>query len=146
MASKRKSEPVKKAVKRNKKKVDDDFESDLSDDFNESEAPGNGSSAPVTSFIEASVMPKLPDEILASRDREPGKLLMAGCVTWDIVGKRMDNSKGGIKIRPNLWNFHRFTDEKYRLVASGCASAHSVLINMDRKALTFGKSTYSCIK
>lgn len=139
MASKRKSEPVKKTAKRGKKKTDDSFDSDLSDDYNDEVGNGNGSaaSAPVT-FDERAVLPKLPAELLASRDREPGKLLMAGMVTWDLVGKKTD-TKGGIKIRPNLWYFNRFTDEKYRLARSGCASAHSVLITMDRKALTFGK-------
>lgn len=138
MASKRKSEPVKKTAKRGKKKTDDSFDSDLSDDYgDEAPANGNGSSAPVT-FDERAVLPKLPEELLASRDREPGHLLMAGMVTWDIVGKRAD-AKPGVKIRPNLWNFHRFGTEKYRRAISGCCSAHNVLISMDRKALTFGK-------
>lgn len=143
MASKRKSEPVKKTVKRGKKKTDDSFDSDLSDEFGEEVGNGNGSSAapviPVT-FDERAVLPKLPAELLASRDREPGKLLIAGMVTWDLVGRKID-SKGGVKIRPNLWYFHRFTDEKYRMAVSGSCSAHSILINMDRKALTFGRNT-----
>lgn len=135
MASKRKSEPVKKTAKRGKKKTDDSFDSDLSDEFNDG---GNeNGSAPVT-FDERAVLPKLPDELLASRDREPGKLLIAGMVTWDLVGKKTD-SKGGVKIRPNLYYFNRFTDDKYRLARSGCSSAHSVLISLDRKALTFGR-------
>lgn len=140
MASKRKSEPVKKTAKRGKKKTEDSFDSDLSDDYNDDVGNGNGSaaaSAPI-SFDERAVLPKLPAELLASRDKEPGKLLMAGMVTWDLVGKKADG-KGGIKIRPNLWYFNRFTDEKYRLARSGCVSAHSVLITMDRKALTFGE-------
>lgn len=139
MASKRKSEPVKKTAKRGKKKTDDSFDSDLSDDYgDEVSGNGNGAAAQPITFDERAVLPKLPEELLASRDREPGRLVMAGMVTWDIVGKRAD-TKGGIKIRPNLWNFHRFTEEKYRRVVSGPAAAHSVLINMDRKALTFGE-------
>lgn len=139
MASKRKSEPVKKTAKRGKKKTEDSFDSDLSDDYgDEVSGNGNGAAQPVT-FDERAVIPKLPEELLASRDREPGHLAVAGMVTWDIVGKRAD-AKGGVKIRPNLWNFHRFTDEKYRRIVSGCASAHSVLVNMDRKALTLGKN------
>lgn len=137
MASKRKSEPVKKTAKRGKKKTEDSFDSDLSDDFHEEINESNNGSAPVT-FDERAVLPKLPDELLASRDREPGRLLIAGMVTWDLVGKKTD-TKGGIKIRPNLYYFHRFTEDKYRLAVSGCTSAHSVLISMDRKALTFGK-------
>lgn len=140
MASKRKSEPVKKTAKRGKKKTDDAFDSDLSDEFEDGVGNGNGASAAAqpVQFDERAVLPKLPEELLASRDREPGKLIVAGMVTWDIVGKRAD-AKPGIKIRPNLWYFNRFTDEKYRRVISGSCAAHSVLINMDRKALTFGK-------
>lgn len=138
MASKRKSEPVKKTAKRGKKKTDDAFDSDLSDDFEDGVGNGNGATAQPVQFDERAVLPKLPEELLASRDREPGHLIVAGMVTWDIVGKRAD-AKPGIKIRPNLWYFNRFTDEKYRRVVSGCCAAHSVLINMDRKALTFGK-------
>ena len=138
MASKRKSEPVKKTAKRGKKKTEDSFDSDLSDDFHDEINESNGS-APVT-FDERAVLPKLPDELLASRDREPGRLLIAGMVTWDLVGKKTD-TKGGIKIRPNLYYFNRFTEDKYRLAVSGSTSAHSVLISMDRKALTFGKFT-----
>ncbi|CAG9798752.1 unnamed protein product [Chironomus riparius] len=138
MASKRKSEPVKKTAKRGKKKTEDSFDSDLSDDFHDEINESNGS-APVT-FDERAVLPKLPDELLASRDREPGRLLIAGMVTWDLVGKKTD-TKGGIKIRPNLYYFNRFTEDKYRLAVSGSTSAHSVLISMDRKALTFGRNT-----
>lgn len=138
MASKRKSEPVKKTAKRGKKKTDDSFDSDLSDEFDDHAGNGNGNVPALVTFDERAVLPKLPEELLASRDREPGKLLIAGMVTWDITGKRAD-AKGGVKIRPNLWNYHRFTDEKYRKIVSGCASAHSILVNMDRKVLTFGK-------
>lgn len=140
MASKRKSEPVKKTAKRGKKKTDDSFDSDLSDDYGEdgNAGNGNGAAAQLVTFDERAVLPKLPEELLASREREPGQLIVAGMVTWDIVGKRAD-AKGGIKIRPNLWNFHRFGEDKYRLIRSGCASAHSVLVNMDRKAMTLGE-------
>jgi hypothetical protein len=138
MASKRKSEPVKKTAKRGKKKTEDSFDSDLSDDYGDEVSTGNGNgSAPPVTFDERAVLPKLPAELLASRDRDPGQLIIAGMVTWDLVGKKND-TKGGIKVRPNLYYFNRFTEEKYRLAVSGPASAHSVLITMERKALTFG--------
>lgn len=145
MASKRKSEPVKKTAKRGKKKTDDSFDSDLSDDYGD-EVSGNGNGAAAVAVVvpvtfDDRVLPKLPEELLASRDREPGQLLIAGMVTWDLVGKKSD-TKGGIKIRPNLYYFNRFTEEKYRLAVSGSCSAHSVLITMDRKALTFGRNTF----
>lgn len=141
MASKRKSEPVKKtANKRNKKKVDNDFDSDLSDEFDNE--GGNGNSEILIHNDALEPLAKLPEDLLATMDKEPGKLLIAGMVTWDLTGRR-DNSKVTSKIRPNLCVFHRFTDEKYRLIVSGCAAAHSVIVNMDRKALTFGRNQFS---
>lgn len=136
MSSKRKSEPVKKPAKRNKKKTDKDFDSDVSSDY-EDETPKQQNEI----LIPSEPPKKLPDELLATFDKEPGKLLIAGMVTWDMVGKRND-TKGISKVRPNLYYFNRFTDEKYRLAVSGCSSAHSVLINMDRKALTFGRNQF----
>jgi alpha-tubulin suppressor-like RCC1 family protein len=137
MASKRKSEPVKKPAKRNKKKTDNDFESDLSDDFDEPEKPQQEVLIP----NDDDPNQRLPEELLHTFDKEPGKLLIAGMVTWEMTGRRPD-SKGITKIRPNLYYFNRFTDEKYRLAVSGSASAHSVLIDMNRKALTFGRNQY----
>lgn len=137
MSSKRKSEPTKKPVKRNKKKTDKDFESDLSDDFDAEDPPKQEVLIP----SELGPATRLPEELLHTFDREPGKLLIAGMVTWEMVGRRAE-SKGVTKIRPNLYYFNRFTDENYRLTVSGPASAHSVLITMDRKALTFGRNQY----
>lgn len=141
MSTKRKSEqPVKKTVKRNKKKVDNEFDSDLSDEFDNAE--GNGNSEILIHNDALEPLAKLPDDLLASMEREPGKLLIAGMVTWDLTGRR-ENAKVAAKIRPNLWHFHRFTTDKYRLAVSGCSSAHSILINMDRKALSFGRNQFS---
>lgn len=135
MSSKRKSEPVKKPAKRNKKKTDKDFDSDVSSDF-EDEAPKQNEI-----LIPSDPPQKLPDELLATFDKEPCKLLIAGQVSWDMVGKRND-PKIVTKVRPNLYYFNRFTDAKYRMAVSGCSSAHSVLITEDRKALTFGRNQF----
>jgi len=137
MASKRKSEPVKKPAKRNKKKTDNDFESDLSDGFDDDTEPKQEVLIP---NHELETSQTLPEDLLHTFDKEPGKLLIAGMTTWEMVGRV--RSKGVTKIRPNLFYFHRFTDEKYRMAVSGCSSAHSVLITMDRKVLTFGRNQY----
>lgn len=130
MASKRKAESVKKTVKplvkRGKKKTVESFDADLSDDYGDENVAGSENGAAVLS--------KLSEELLASRERAPGHLVIAGMVNWDIVGQKASSVKAH-----HLWSFNRYTDEKYRLIRSGCVSAHSVLVNMDRKALTFGK-------
>ncbi|XP_067622064.1 protein RCC2 homolog isoform X2 [Eurosta solidaginis] len=83
---------------------------------------------------------KLPEDLLASLDKSPGQLLISGMVTWDLTGKR--DRKNVAKVRPNLYNFHRFTDEKYRYCASSPTSAHTLLINMARKAISFGRNPF----
>lgn len=136
MSSKRKSEPTKKNTKRSKAQHSDDYDSDLSDDYHTND---NQTVEVVVPSSEVD-LPALPEELLKTFDKEPGKLLIAGMVTWDMVGRK-STTKGVCKIRPNLYTFHRFTSETYRSAVSGCSSAHSVLINMDRKALAFGRNT-----
>lgn len=136
MSSKRKSEPVKKTIKRNKKKINDDYSSDISDDYKTDDAPLEEVIIPSDDMNN---LDQLPEDLLKTYDKGSGKLLIAGMVTWDMTGRKAP-PKGGIKIRPNLYSFARFTSEIYRSVVSGCSSAHSVLINMDRKALTFGRN------
>lgn len=139
MSSKRKSEPVKKTPKRNKKNnVDDNYSSDFSDDYKTDEAPV---SEVIIPSEDLNTYEKLPDDLLKTYDKGPGKLLIAGQVTWEMTGRRPP-VKGVTKIRPNLNSFHRFTSDTYRSAVSGCCSAHSVLITMDRKALAFGRNQF----
>lgn len=85
---------------------------------------------------------RLPNEILQKFDQTPGKLLITGCVTWEIA--RDPNNKNNKKIsgtiKPDLHKFHRFTEENYRFVVSGPSSAHTILITMDYKVMTFGQN------
>lgn len=93
---------------------------------------------------------RLPDEILKKTQQTPGKLLISGVVDWKIAkdpihrnaprkgkGKKAKTAKNEAS-RPNLYEFHRFTDETYNFIACGPVSAHAVLITKDYKALTMG--------
>ncbi|KAL9875168.1 protein RCC2 homolog [Glossina fuscipes] len=124
--------------KRRPKKKESDYEDEVSE---ESEEEAQTSSSQVEVLIPHDNMDppsKLPDDLLATMDKTPGHMLISGMVTWDLTGKR--DRKNVVKVRPNLYSFHRFTDEKYRFAASGCAAAHTILINMDRRALAFGRN------
>lgn len=115
MSSKRKSDAKPTAAKRGrKKKVDEDFESDSDDGSLNGKNDGlDGSSKKdnIEVLIESTEDTKLPEELLKTFDREPGKLMIAGMVTWELTGRR--DPKGKVTtIRPNLYVFHRFTDEK----------------------------------
>lgn len=109
MSSKRKSNAKAPASKRGrKKKVEEDFDSDNSD--SNDGLNGKQEKDNIEVLIESTEDTKLPEELLKTYDREPGKLMIAGMVTWDLTGRR--DPKGKVtKIRPNLYVFHRFTDE-----------------------------------
>lgn len=137
MASKRKGDGKALPTKRGrKKKTDDDFESDTSD---VGDVIDDSAVEDVEVLIQNDEVPtKLPEELLKTYDRDPGQLMIAGMVTWELSGRR--DPKGKVtKVRPNLYTFNRFTEEKYRLIVSGCSAAHSILVNMDRKAMSFGE-------
>lgn len=109
MSSKRKSDAKGPGAKRGrKKKVEEDFDSDNSD--SNDALNGKQDKDNIEVLIDSTEDTKLPEELLKTYDREPGKLMIAGMVTWDLTGRR--DPKGKIsKIRPNLYVFHRFTDE-----------------------------------
>ncbi|XP_054743732.1 protein RCC2 homolog [Anastrepha obliqua] len=138
MSAKRKAGGNGAGPNKRRPKKQEDFEEDLSD---ASSDEGQSTSNQVEVLIpndDLDPPSKLPDDLLTSLEKTPGQMLIAGMVTWDLTGKR--DRKNVVKVRPNLYNFHRFTDEKYRYCASGCSSAHTLLINMDRKALAFGRN------
>uniref|UniRef100_A0A1B0CHF5 RCC1-like domain-containing protein n=1 Tax=Lutzomyia longipalpis TaxID=7200 RepID=A0A1B0CHF5_LUTLO len=113
MSSKRKSEPTKRTLKRPKKRTDGDFESDFSDSSDGHD--GANQNQPVEVLIPSEQFEptvKLPPELLKTLDKEPGRLMIAGFVTWDLTGRR-DTKNKVTKVRPNLYVFHRFTDEKF---------------------------------
>lgn len=109
MSSKRKANAKPQAAKRGrKKKVEEDFESDNSD--SNDGLNGKQETNDIEVLIDSNDDTKLPEELLKTFDRDPGKLMIAGLVTWDLTGRR--DTKGKVtKIRPNLYVFHRFTDE-----------------------------------
>lgn len=96
--------------KRRPKKKESDYEDDVSED---SDDEGQSSSNQVEVLIpndDLDPPTKLPDDLLASMEKNPGQMLIAGMVTWDLTGKR--DRKNVVKVRPNLYSFHRFTEEK----------------------------------
>lgn len=110
MSSKRKSDAKAPASKRGrKKKVEDDFDSDSESEGENGQLDG-ASKKDIEVLIESTEDTKLPEELLKTFDREPGKLMVAGMVTWELTGRR--DPKGKVtQVRPNLYTFHRFTDE-----------------------------------
>lgn len=49
---------------------------------------------------------------MATYDKDPGQLLVAGMVMWEMTGRRDTGKAKTSKTRPNLYLFNRFTEEK----------------------------------
>lgn len=107
MASKRKAAPNSSTNRRKSKKKENDFEDSLSDEGSDH---GNGKDVEVLIPGDADTEPeKLPEDLLKTLEKPGGQMLIAGMVTWDAVGKK--DTRKVAKMRPNLFSFHRYTDE-----------------------------------
>lgn len=69
--------------------------------------------------------------------RPTGQLIIFGQVGWETTGKK--EPKRDQKVVSNIYSPHRFKDYKVRYIISGCVAAHSVAVNDEGQALTFGK-------
>ncbi|GLV48659.1 uncharacterized protein CBL_06051 [Carabus blaptoides fortunei] len=140
MATKRKRAPAKKpANKRGKKKVEEsDMESDMSEtsDLDQQNQPDEVLIAGHGDVLDTPS--KLPEELLKSMIKPAGQMIIFGQVSWDMTGKK--ETKKVQRTHPNLNTPHRFRDLRMRLVVSGCVAAHSVLVNEEGKAMTFGRN------
>lgn len=99
--------------KRRPKKKESDYEDEFSDDSDDDVGQQQQAGAQMEVLIPHDTLDppsKLPEDLLATLEKTPGQLLLAGMVTWDLTGKR--DRKNITKVRPNLYSFHRFTDEK----------------------------------
>lgn len=106
MASKRKAAPNSSTNRRKSKKKENDFEESLSDEGSDH---GNGKDVEVLIPGDDAEPEKLPEELLKTLEKPGGQMLIAGMVTWDAVGKK--DTRKVAKMRPNLFSFHRFTNE-----------------------------------
>lgn len=97
--------------KRRPKKKESDYEDEVSEESeDETQTASNQVEVLIPSTDDMDPPSKLPEDLLSSMEKAPGQMLIAGMVTWDLTGKR--DSKNVSKVRPNLYSFHRFTDEK----------------------------------
>lgn len=144
MSSKRKADAKPQAKRGRKKKVDEDFDSDNSDSNDAINGKVDAAKDNVEVLIESNDDTKLPEELLKTYDREPGKLMIAGMVTWELTGRR--DPKGKVtKVRPNLYVFHRFTDETVSdphannfVVKSGINFCVELSVSFDCQRMQFG--------
>ncbi|KAF9421700.1 hypothetical protein HW555_002381 [Spodoptera exigua] len=121
--------------KKPKKQVSEDEESEESPVEDQPQEEQQRSPSPMQE--EPTV--RLPEEVLKALYKTPGVLMIAGLVSWDLVARRDNNPTK--RTHPNLYTFHKFTDRKYRFIASSCSAGHSVLVDEHGEVYTFGRNT-----
>ncbi|KAF5288966.1 hypothetical protein FQA39_LY03845 [Lamprigera yunnana] len=140
MSSKRKRAPTKRMGPKKNKRKETEIDSEFSDN-SETENATQPDEVLISGHGDLldEALP-LPQELLQTLIKPAGQLLVSGCVNWELTGRK--DSKTTLKLHPNLCSHTRFTNHKIRLAASGCVSAHSVLVTEDGKTMTFGRNQY----
>lgn len=68
---------------------------------------------------------------------------MCGLTNWDIAGRKAPPKGAKVNIGRSLWTPHTFQNlngARVRLVASGPAASHSVIVTEDNRCLVFGRN------
>lgn len=74
---------------------------------------------------------------------KPGTLLMCGLTNWEMAGRKAPPKGVKANVGRSLWTPHTFknlNDARVRLIASGPAASHSIIITEDNKCLAFGRN------
>lgn len=114
MSTKRKRTPAKKTpAKRGKRKNDNELDSDLSDesDLENATQPDEVLIAGHGDALDE--LTQLPQELLKTLIKPAGQLFIFGLVAWDTVNVKLSKeAQRKMKIPPNLYEPHRFTNER----------------------------------
>lgn len=102
--------PNKRRPKKKESDYVDEFSDESDDDGVQQQAAAANQMEVLIPHDDLDPPSKLPEDLLATLEKTPGQMLIAGMVTWDLTGKR--DRKNVTKVRPNLYSFHRFTEEK----------------------------------
>lgn len=148
MSSKRKSAGPKKGVKPKSRKVEYDdedisseHESDLDDTGADAGSNVDGDDATEEDQTDVSNIPELhPPE---GGWGKPGTLIMCGLTNWEMAGRKAPPKGVKANVGRSLWLPHTFKNlngQKVRMVASGPASSHSIIVTEDNKCLAFGRN------
>lgn len=127
------NDTVKKPKPKKQRKKKDEFSESESDPEIEQ---NNGNGAAVDE-------PEISYDITLEAPMISGEVLICGGTNWDLIGRHKIPKDAKNKGGPNLWRPHRiaeFADIKIRTVVSGCCSTHSVIIDTNGKAYSFGRN------
>lgn len=74
---------------------------------------------------------------------KPGTLLMCGLTNWEMAGRKAPPKSLKTNVGRSLWTPHTFKNlngARVRLIASGPAASHNIIVTEDNRCLTFGKN------
>ncbi|XP_014250769.1 protein RCC2 homolog [Cimex lectularius] len=145
MSSKRKStgdagkRPDKKGKKNGRRK---DELSDFEDEFN-SDVDGDVSDVGSQDDDDRDSELAVDDGLRVQGPDHVGRFVFCGATNWDLYNRKSVPKGCKNTVAKNLYSPHRFTpldNLRIRCVASGCNSAHSVIITEDFKVYTLGRN------
>ncbi|XP_066591146.1 protein RCC2 homolog isoform X1 [Prorops nasuta] len=145
MSAKRKNSPSKKNRPKSRKVEydEEDISSEHESEVEDAETGSNvdGEDAAEDDLTDVSSIPELPPP--EGGWGKPGTLLMCGLTNWDMAGRKAPPKGMKVNIGRSLWTPHTFKNLngiRVRLVASGPAASHSILVTEDNRCLAFGRN------
>ncbi|XP_015607947.1 protein RCC2 homolog [Cephus cinctus] len=147
MSTKRKNTAAGKKGRGKTRKVeydDEDISSEHDSEVEDAVDAGSNADGEDTAdddLTDVSAFPELPPP--EGGWGKSGTLLMCGLTNWDMAGRKAPPKSVKVNIGRNLWTPHTFENlngTRVRLVASGPAASHSIIVTEDNRCLAFGRN------
>ncbi|XP_034952183.1 protein RCC2 homolog [Chelonus insularis] len=140
MSTKRKNTSQKKGRSKSKKVEYDEEDISSESDYDDADA-GSNDDATEEDLADVSNVPEL--RAPEGGWGKPGTLLMCGLTNWGMAGRKAPPKGAKSSVGRNLWTPHTFKNlngARIRLIASGPAASHSIIVTEDNRCLAFGKN------
>ncbi|XP_029155280.1 protein RCC2 homolog [Nylanderia fulva] len=137
---KSKNRPKSRKVEYDEEDISSEHESEVDDAEAGSIADGEDA-VPEDTLADVSNIPELPAP--EGGWGKPGTLLMCGLTNWEMAGRKAPPKGVKANVGRSLWTPHTFknlNNAKIRLIASGPAASHSIIVTEDDKCLAFGRN------
>ncbi|XP_015116936.1 protein RCC2 homolog [Diachasma alloeum] len=145
MSSKRKTPATKKGKNKSRKVEydEEDISSEHESDLEDADA-GSNADAEDANDDELNDVSNIP-ELRAPEGGwgKPGTFVMCGLTNWDQAGRKAPPKGSKVNIGRSLWTPHTFKNlngARVRLVVSGPAASHCVVVTEDDRCLVFGRN------
>ncbi|XP_046424109.1 protein RCC2 homolog isoform X1 [Neodiprion virginianus] len=130
-----------KKVEYDDEDISSEHESDVEDADAGSNVDGDDAVEDADDLAVVATMPELPPP--EGGWGKPGTLAMCGLTNWDMSGRKAPPKGVKATVGRSLWTPHTFKNlegTRVRLVASGPAASHNVVVTEDNRCLVFGRN------